>query len=208
VSVFEKIRDRSKGFLKLSHHDMFHVDRVHRLAVQIAKLEKADLDVVKAAVMLHDIARAMEDEDEIEDHSIKGAEMAKKILEEVGFPKKKIDRVVHCIEAHRYKKGTKTESLEAKILQDADRLDIIGAIGVARVFMRGGWGNTPMYDPSIPPKIRYDGKSETCVNHIFEKILKVKDTLNTTTAREIAKSRHNFVEKFLDRFFKEWKGET
>ena len=197
VSIFKKIKDRSKGFLRLSHHDMFHVDRVHHLAVQIAKMEKADLDVVKAAVLLHDIARAIEDEDEIDDHSIKGAEMAKKILEEVGFPKKKVDRVVHCIKAHRYKKGVKTESLEAKILQDADRLDIIGAIGVARVFMRGGWGNTPMYDPSIPPKIRYDGKSETCVNHIFEKILKVKDTLNTATAKEIAKSRHDFVEEFL-----------
>ena len=206
-SVFEKIKDRSEEFFKLSHHDKSHVERVYNLAVRIAKEENADLDVVKAAVLLHDIARAMEDEGKIEDHATEGARMARKVLEEVNFPKEKIDKVIHCIEAHRFKKGVEAESLEAKILQDADRLDIIGAIGVARVFTRGGWGNLPIYDPSIPPKEEYDGRSLSSVNHIYEKILKVKDTINTNTAKEIAEERHKFVEQFLERLLKEWKGE-
>ncbi|NIQ04701.1 MAG: HD domain-containing protein [Candidatus Korarchaeota archaeon] len=206
-SVFEKIKERSEEFLKLSHHSKYHVDRVYNLAVRLAKEENADLDVVKASVLLHDIARAMEDEGEIEDHAAEGAKMARKVLEVVNFPKEKIDKVIHCIEAHRFKKGMEAESLEAKILQDADRLDIIGAIGLARVFTRGGWGNKPIYDPSIPPKEKYDGKSLTSVNHIYEKILKVKDTINTKNAKGVAKERHNFVEQFLERFLKEWKGE-
>jgi uncharacterized protein len=97
--------------------------------------------------------------------------------------------------------------MHAKILQDADRLDIIGAIGIARVFARSGWENMPIHDPSIPPKEKYDGKSRTSVNHIYEKILKVKDTFNTNIAKEIAEGRHRFVEQFLERFLKEWKGE-
>ena len=205
--IFEEMRDRSEEFLELSHHDKSHVERVYNLAVRIAKEENADLDVVKAAALLHDVARAMEDEGKIEDHATEGAKMARKMLEEVNFPKEKIEKVVHCIETHRFKKGMEARSLEAKILQDSDRLDIIGAIGLARVFTRGGWSNMPIYDPSIPPKKKYDGKSLSSVNHIYEKILKAKDTINTNTAKEIAEERHKFVEQFLERLFKEWKGE-
>lgn len=206
-SVFEEIRNRSREFLRHSHHDKSHVDRVCNLALRLARSERADLDVVKASVLLHDIARAMEDEGKIADHAAEGAKMAKKILEDVNFPKQKIEKVVHCIETHRFKKGIKAESLEAKILQEADRLDIIGAIGIARVFTRGGWSNKPIYNPLIPPKAQYDGESLTSVNHIFEKILKVKDTINTKTAKKIAKERHNFIEQFLERLLKEWNGE-
>jgi len=205
--VFERIRERSGGFFRLSHHSKFHVERVYNLAVRIAKEENADLGVVKAAVLLHDIARALEDEGKIEDHAMEGAKMARKILEEVHFPKEKIDKVTYCIAVHRFKKGVKAKSLEAKILQDADRLDILGAIGIASVFTRAGWGNQPIYDPSIPPKEKYDGKSLTSVNHLYEKILKVRDTINTNTAKEIAEGRHKFVEQFLERFLKELKGE-
>lgn len=206
-SVFEKIRERSEEFFKLSHHSKFHVERVYNLAVRIAKEENADLDVVKAAVLLHDIARAIEDEGKIEDHATEGAKMARKVLEEINFPKEKIDQVIYCIEVHRFKKGMEAKTVEAKIVQDADRLDMIGAIGLARVFMRGGWGNMPIYDPSISPKEKYDGKSLSSVNHIYEKILKVKDTINTNTAKEIAEERHKLVEHFLERLLKEWKGE-
>jgi len=205
--ILERIKERSEEFFTLSHHDKAHVERVYNLAVRIAIKENADLDVVKAAVLLHDIARAMEDEGKITDHALESAEMAKKILEEANFPREKIVKVVRCIEAHRFRKGLRPESVEAKILQDADRLDIIGAIGVARVFIRSGWGNLPIHDPKTPPKEKYDGKSLTAVNHIYEKILKVKDTLNTKTARQIAKERHRFVEQFLERLLREWKGE-
>jgi uncharacterized protein len=205
--AFEEIRKKSGGFFRHSHHSKSHVERVYNLAIRIAREENADLDVVKAAALLHDIARALEDEGKIEDHTVEGAKMARKVLEEVNFPKEKVNNVIHCIEVHRFKKGIKAETLEAKILQDADRLDIIGAIGIARVFSRGGWENMPIHDPSIPPKKRYDGRSLTSVNHIYEKNLKVKDTLNTATAKEIAKERHKFVKLFLERFLKEWEGE-
>ncbi|MGQ9565055.1 MAG: HD domain-containing protein [Candidatus Bathyarchaeales archaeon] len=204
---FEKLKKNSEKFFRLSHHDKSHVERVYNLALRIAREENADVDVVKAAVLLHDVARAMEDEGKIDDHATEGAKIARKILEEVGFPEEKIDQVIHCIEVHRFKKGMKASTLEAKILQDADRLDIIGAVGIARVFTRGGWSNKPIHDPAIKPKERYDGKSETSVNHIYEKILKVKGTFNTKTARKIAKERHRFVETFLERLLKEWKGE-
>lgn len=205
--VFEEIKRKSDRFFRLSHHDKSHVQRVYRLAVRIAKKENADLSVVKAAVLLHDVARAMEDEGEVEDHAKESAKIAQKILAQVDFPKEKTRSVVYCIEAHRFRESIKPMSLEAEILQDADRLDMLGAIGIARVFTRGGWGNMPMYDPSIPPKKKYDGRSMSSVNHIFEKILKVKDTINTETAKRIAAERHKFVEEFLKRFLKEWSGE-
>jgi uncharacterized protein len=206
-SVFGKIRERSEKFFRHSHHSKSHAERVYNLAIRIAKEENADLDVIKAAALLHDIARAMEDEGKIEDHATEGAKMARKVLEEVNFPREKIDKVIHCVKVHRFRKGVKPENLEAKVLQDADRLDIIGAIGIARVFTRGGWENMPIHDPSIPPKERYDGRSLTSVNHIYEKILKVKRSFNTSTAKEIAEERHRFIEQFLERFLKEWKGE-
>ena len=206
-SVFDEIKHRSQGMFKLSHHDRSHVARVYNMAVRLAREENADLDVARAAALLHDIARAVEDEGQIVDHASEGARMSEKILAEVGFPREKVSEVVHCIEVHRYKKGMKADTLEAQILQDADRLDIVGAIGIARALARGGWSNLPIYDPEIPPKAKYDGESLTTVNHIYEKILNVKETMNTKTARTIAEQRHEFVEQFLDRLLKEWKGE-
>ena len=207
ASVFEEIKNKSASFFRHSHHDQYHVERVYNLAVRLAQMEGADLDIVKAAVLLHDIARAMEDEGAICDHASEGAKLARRILKETGFPKDRIDDVAHCIKTHRFRNNSVPESLEAKILQDADRLDIIGAIGIARVIARGGWSNKPIHDPALPPKTKYDGKSESSVNHIYEKLLNVKGTMNTDTARKIAKERHAYVEQFLERFLKEWKAE-
>jgi len=207
-SVFNNIRKRSEEFLRHSHHNKAHVERVYNMAVRIGMEENADLDVIKAAALLHDVARAMEDEGKIEDHAEEGAKMSRRILEEVDFPRQKVDKAIHCIEAHRFRGGSEAKSLEAMILRDADRLDIIGAIGLARVFARGGWANLAIHDPSIPPKEKYDGRSDTSINHIYEKIIKAKDTMNTMTARRIAEGRHKFVEEFLDRFLKEWSGEA
>ena len=206
-SIFEDVKHRSEAFLRHSHHSKSHINRVYSLAVRIAREENADLDVVKAAVLLHDIARAMEDEGKILDHASEGAKIARKVLEDVNFPREKLDKVIHCIEAHRFRKGLEAKNLEAKVLQDADRLDILGAIGLARVFARGGWSNMPIHDPTTLPKEKYDGRSLTSVNHIYEKILKVKDTINTNAAKKIAVERHTFVEQFLERLLKEWKGE-
>jgi uncharacterized protein len=192
-----------------SHHDFSHVERVYNLAMRIAReiSDCVDLEVLRAAVILHDVARHLEDEGKIEDHAAEGAKIAREILERVGFPREKIDRVAYCIMVHRFRKGEKPQVREAQILQDADRLDMIGAVGVARAFARGGWTNTPFWDPAKPPKQNYDGHSETIINHFYEKILKIKDTLNTEPAKKIAEERHRYTLEFLERFFKEWKGE-
>jgi len=177
------------------------------MALRIGKEEGADLEVVEAAALLHDIARAMEDRGDISDHAEEGARIAQPLLEVSGFPKEKIKPVCRCIQVHRFRDGMAAESLEAKVLQDADRLDVIGAIGIARLFTRSGWENVPIHDPMIPPKERYDGTSLTSVNHIYEKVLRIRETLHTASARRVAEDRHRFVEQFLERLLKEWSGE-
>ncbi len=206
-TVFVEIKKRSQEFFRHSHHSRSHVERVYNLGQRIAEREDGDLDVVKASALLHDVARSMEDEGRIKDHASESARVAKRILKQVEFPEDKSEKVVGCIRAHRFRDNMKADNLEARILQDADRLDIIGAVGIARVFARGGWQNMPIHDPSIPPKEKYDGQSLTSVNHMLEKILKVKATLNTDTAKEMAEERHRFVEEFLERFLKEYNGE-
>lgn len=196
-------------FYRHSHHDLSHVERVYRLAMRIAREleESVDYEVLGAAVTLHDVARAMEDEGLVEDHAKEGARIAREILCRLGFPEDKVERVAHCIEVHRFRSGVRPETIEAQILQDADRLDMLGAVGIARAFARGGWANVPLHNPLIPPKEKYNGRSETVINHLYEKILRIKDTLNTEPARRIAEGRHRFVEEFNERFLKEWEGE-
>lgn len=205
--IFIRIKELSDPYFKLAAHSSFHTERVFSLSLRIGIEEKADLQVLKAAALLHDVARTLEDEGKIEDHAIEGAKIARRILKIVGFPIEKIEEVVHCVEVHRFSKSSKTHSLEAKIIQDADRLDLLGAIGISRVFATGGWVNMPIYDPSISPKKQYDGKSLTSINHIYEKLLSAKNKFNTSFAKKMAQERYAFVEEFLDRFMKEWTGE-
>jgi len=207
--VFERIREEARKHYKHPHHDFSHAERVCKLAVRIAQElgEPVDFDALRAAALLHDVARAYEDEGLVEDHAKEGARIAREILKRVGFPEEKIERVTYCIEVHRFREGVVPTALEARILQDADRLDMLGAVGIARVFARAGWSNTPLYDPGVPPKPRYDGRSATAVNHFYEKLLKVKDTLHTEPARRIAEERYRFMVQFLERFLKEWEGE-
>jgi len=207
--IFERIREEAKKHYKHQHHDFSHAERVCKLALRIARElgEPVDLDALKAAALLHDVARAYEDEGLVEDHAKEGARIAREILRKVGFPEEKIEKVAYCIEVHRFREGVVPAALEAVILQDADRLDMLGAVGIARVFARAGWSNTPLHDPGIPPKPHYDGRSATAVNHFYEKLLRVKDTIRTEPARRIAEERHRFMEHFLERFLREWEGE-
>ncbi|HJX23367.1 MAG TPA: HD domain-containing protein [Candidatus Bathyarchaeia archaeon] len=207
MALMQEIKDRSAEFFKLSHHDGSHSERVRNIALMIGKEEGADLEVVEAAALLHDVARSMEDRGNISDHAEEGARIAHTILKESGFPKEKMGLVCRCIQVHRFRNGMFAESPEAKVLQDADRLDVIGAIGIARLFTRSGWENIPIHDPMIPPKEKYDGKSLTSVNHIYEKVLRIKETLHTASARRIAEDRHGFIEQFLKRLLMEWSGE-
>lgn len=194
-------------FIKGGSHSFDHTERVLNLAVKMAKKEKADLDIVKTAVLLHDVARWKEEKKEIGCHAEHGAEIAENILKEMNFPEEKIKKVVHAIKVHRHSKGLKAETKEAEILQDADRLDALGAITVGRMFSTGGELNRPMHNPKIPFD---DGSYEfyTSTMHGFHhRILKIKpETFHTSFAKKLAKNRYKFVEKFLDEFLKEWEG--
>ncbi|MHA1721601.1 MAG: HD domain-containing protein [Candidatus Baldrarchaeia archaeon] len=184
-------------------HDYFHAMRVYNLCLRLGEKLNVDLDVLKAAALLHDVAYR----ENVEDHDILSAEMAEKILKDIGFPREKIGQVVYCIKSHRFLRGRKAESLEAKILQDADRLDAIGAIGIARALADAGLRKEKIWIPWIKPKEKYNGKSDSCINHFYEKLLKIKDNLNLKESKMIAEGRTRFMEMFLEEFFKEWKGE-
>jgi len=193
-------------------HGFDHSERVLKLARKIAaderkKGKKTDFLVLEAACLLHDAARGLEESGECSCHAEKGAELAEKILLETGFPADKIEAAKHCILVHRYSKNKKAESLEAKILQDADRLDVLGAIAIARTIEFGARSGRPVYDPSKKPKKKYDGDSETAINHLKEKILAIKPgTFHTSLARKLARRRYLFVEKFVEEFEAEWSG--
>ena len=205
---FQDLRENIKPYFE-SHkgHGFDHTERVYNLAIKISKKENADMDVVKIAALLHDIARMKEEENEEICHAEEGAKMAEKVLIEMNFPKEKTEKVIHAISVHRFSKGLKAETREAEILQDADRLDALGAIILARVFMRSGARGMIMYDPKIEPEKEYHGQDTNAINHIYEKILKIKpETFKTEKARKIAKKRYAFVEKFLKQFKNEWEG--
>ena len=208
-NFFESLKEKIQPYFEKSGtHDFAHTQRVYNLAVKIGKEENADLDIIKAAAILHDIARKKEDDGEVECHAEEGSKMAGEILKESGFPEDKIKGVVHAISVHRYSKGLKPETKEAKIVQDADRLDALGAINIARTFDRGAKRNRAIYNPEIPINESYSGSSETSINHFYEKILKLEpETFMTKTAQKIAKGRYEYTKNFVERFRKEWEGE-
>ena len=205
---FDELKEKIQPYFeKGGSHEFSHTERVYNLAMEISKDEGADMDIVKAAVLLHDIARHSEDKGEVECHAESGAKMAKEILEKTDFPKDKIENVCHSISVHRYSKKLKAEIKEAEILQDADRLDALGAITIARIFMYNGMRGNKLHDVNIKPGKEYLGQESTAINHFYEKIIKIKpETFKTKRARQIAKERYGFVQKFLKQFKEEWEG--
>jgi len=205
----EKLKEKARSYSEQGgSHEFSHTERVYKMAVEIAKEEKADIDIVQAAAILHDIARIQEDNGKIKCHAEEGAKLAKKILADSEFPKDKIEKVSNCIKVHRHSKGIKPSNKEEAIIQDADRLDALGAITIARMFSTGGKMNIPLFKPDVPFGKVYAGYMSDSTIHAFHtKILKIKPELfNTGRAKEIAKGRYIFVEEFLDRFVKEWEG--
>jgi uncharacterized protein len=187
-----------KYFEDGSGHDFNHTERVYNLALIISDKEDVDLDVIKAAALLHDIARNMQDGGNI-CHAEEGAKIAKEILEEMNFPDDKIRKVIHCIEVHRYSKGLKAAIREAEILQDADRLDSLGAIAISRPFERGGKKGRVSYGRS---------KSETTLEYIEKRLPgSSPDTFKTPGAKKIATERYKYTMDFVSRFKKEIRGE-
>ena len=192
-------------------HDWFHIERVFKNAVLIAKNEDCDVTVVKLGALLHDIADSKFHEG---DESV-GPKIARDFLESENVDEEIITHVVHIIKNISYKGGNfekKFSSLELDVVQDADRLDAIGAIGIARAFNYGGFKNRALYDPKIAPNSRmskeeYKKNDASTLNHFYEKLLLLKDKMNTDTGKKIAKERHRYMEGFLAQFYAEWEGD-
>mgnify|MGYP003665026810 FL=1 len=191
-------------------HDWFHTLRVYKNALHIAQGEKSNVMVVALGALLHDIADSkFHDGDE----SV-GPALAREFLEREGAEEELIEAVILIIENISFKGGNKVSeytSPELQIVQDADRLDALGAIGVARTFNYGGFKNRKLYDPAIPPRLNmtpeeYKKSEAPTINHFYEKLLLLKDRLHTQTAKDIAAKRHAFMEDFLTQFYAEWEG--
>jgi uncharacterized protein len=191
-------------------HDWFHIERVYKNAQLIAKAETCDLEVVQLAALLHDIADSkFHDGDETI-----GPKVARAYLESKHVLPATVDHVIAIIENISFKGGNferTFDSKELQIVQDADRLDAIGAIGIARTFNYGGFKNRALYDPEIKANLsqtkeEYKKNEAPTINHFYEKLLLLKDKMNTTTGKEIAQNRHDFMESFLAQFYAEWEG--
>ena len=193
-------------------HDWFHIERVWKNAKLIASGEECDLEVVELAALLHDIADSKfhGGDEEI------GPKKAREYLTTAGIGSRKVNQIVAIIENVSFKGGHNTRnhsSIELDIVQDADRLDAIGAIGIARTFNYGGFKNRAIYDPSIAPNLNmskeeYKKSTAPTINHFYEKLLLLKDLMNTESGKRIAEQRHQYMEGFLNQFYNEWNGQS
>ena len=192
-------------------HDWFHIERVYKNALLIAQDEVCDIQIVKLGALLHDIADSkFNDGDETV-----GPKVARTFLKSQKVSEEIIIHVVSIIENISFKGGNfekKFNSIELEIVQDADRLDAIGAIGIARTFNYGGFKNRQLYNPEIAPKLNmnkeeYKKSEAPTINHFYEKLLLLKDKMNTKTGKYLPQERHQFMELFLSQFYAEWNGE-
>lgn len=208
--------EETKNFVReqLKHaeggHDWFHTERVYKTAKRISEQEQVDSLVVQLAALLHDVAdpKFHNGDEEI------GPRTAQEFLTSQHLDPGKTEHIVNIIRNMSFKNSLdkdppKFNSLELQVVQDADRLDAIGAIGIARTFNYGGFKNRPMYDPNIKPNLNmskeeYKKSNAPTINHFYEKLLLLKDKINTDTGRELAVERHQFMLDYLEQFYKEW----
>ena len=202
----EYIKTRMKG--EATGHDWYHVLRVYKTSKYIGEKENADIFVVELASLLHDIS----DWKFNNGNSDVGVKLASEWLRTLEVDEVVISKVATIIGTLSFKGGTTDsyqKTIEGKVVQDADRLDAIGAIGIARTFAYGGYKGREIYSPDIKPEIyesfeEYKDKVGTTINHFYEKLLLLKDLMNTETGKTIAKQRHEFMESYLTQFYKEW----
>jgi uncharacterized protein len=209
TKTIDFIKDRFKG--EGSGHDWWHIYRVYKNALNIAKTEKVDVFVVELGALLHDIA----DWKFTGGNEKEGGKQARLWLENLDVDSDIIDHVCYIVDNIGFKGGTgqPIKTKEGMVVQDADRLDAMGAIGIARAFSYGGHNNREMYNPEIKPKLNqtkeeYRTGNAPTINHFYEKLLKLKDLINTKTGKEIAQTRHDFMESYLKEFFEEWEGKA
>lgn len=208
--IATEVRKRLNG--EGTGHDWWHVRRVWQMARRIGREENANMFIVELAALLHDIAdwKFHEGDDRV------GSKVARKILKKYLVPNDVVDHVCTIVDHISFKGAgvaTRQKTIEGKVVQDADRLDAIGAIGIARAFAFGGYRDRPLHDPRIKPaqhktksayfQAQYSG---TTINHFYEKLLLLRDRMNTRAAKKIANKRHRFLQEYLSRFFQEWEG--
>lgn len=208
VNIGQQVQ--SKLAVECTGHDWYHVMRVHRLAKYIAEAEGANLLVVELAALLHDIAdwKFYGDEDA-------GPQQARTLLEIAEVNSTVVEEVCFIIKHMTFKGASVRQvalSLEGQVVQDADRLDALGAIGIARAFAYGGCKGNMIYDPHINPEQhtsfeQYKAGGVTTINHFYEKLLLLKDRMNTATGKQLSMKRHAYMEEFLNQFYTEWNGE-
>jgi len=206
--IASEVRKKLEG--ESSGHDWWHVYRVWKMASRIGKKEKANMLVVELAALLHDISdwKFNNGDDTV------GPKIAAKLLKKYHVGQNVINHITEIMLTMSYKGAkvkTPMRTLEGKIVQDSDRLDAIGAIGIGRTFAYGGHANLQMHEPGKKivmhtSKEQYFKNPTSTINHFYEKLLLLKDRMNTKTAKQLAKGRHEFMKKFLDRFYKEWEG--
>ena len=197
---------RAKFENEYSGHDWFHTLRVFKTATRIAEAEGADLVTVQLAALLHDV-----DDRKLSPETYANKENARRFLTENNVEKAKIDEICRIIGEIAFSEGRVPSTIEGKCVQDADRLDAIGAIGIARAFAYGGNHNRLMYHPDVKPNLNmskeeYVNSKSTTVNHFYEKLFKLTDMMNTETAKAIAMEREEFMRGFLEEFMDEWEG--
>ena len=204
VFVKEKLKNAEGG------HDWFHIERVYKNALLISKSEKVDTFIIALAALLHDIADSKFHNG---DETI-GPVIATEFLTDQGVEIKKLKHIVNIIKNISFKGGnfkTTFHSNELSVVQDADRLDAIGAIGIARCFNYGGFKERKIYDPSVLPNLEmtkeeYKNSNAPSINHFYEKLLLLKEKMNTETGKQLAAERHQFMEQFLTQFYNECRG--
>ncbi len=208
--IIESLKTKIKSQFEndSSGHDWFHIERVWRNAKAIAKKENADIFLTELGALLHDIA----DHKFVDDFRKESSKRTNELLSPFHLSHDTITSVQHIVLHTSFKGGigkNEMKSLEGKIVQDADKLDAIGAIGIARTFAFGGKFGHILFDPevlSIEHKTleSYQKNRSHTINHFYEKLLKLKDLMHTETAKEMAKSRHSYMEAFLEQFYSEW----
>jgi uncharacterized protein len=210
VDKIEQIRNivKEKFLNHEGSHDWFHIERVYNLAIYLQEKEGGNKLIIELAALLHDIS----------DHKYNGgnwqagASVATELMLQVGISNEIAEKVAQVIAQVSFKGAhvnDEVETIEAKIVQDADRLDAIGAIGIARAFSYGGSKNRPLYDPEILPKLHsskeeYAKSVSHTVNHFYEKLFLIKDLMKTLSGKELAEKRHQLMENFIAEFYEEW----
>ena len=210
MDVLVQIKKEAKRYFKNAKgsHDWEHTERVCNLCMHIGKEEKADIEILTLAAILHDIGRGYQDKTNGRIcHAEKGALMARDLLKKHAVDRERIDKVIHCIECHRFRGKRIPQSKEAKVLYDADKLDSIGAVGIGRAFLFAGEVGAQLHNIGVDvDKTEPYTKEDTAYREFMIKLKKVRDNMLTEEGNRMAKERHAFMEEFFDRLNKEVEG--